>query len=489
MKINKNITAVVLTSALGIMVWGCSKSGNGSSGGEVTPTPQPVVTPVKTDVAMWLTHPDGAYYFKKQNVALLFNTNSNTNATIEVDTTQAYQTIDGFGYTLTGGSATLINSLPSAQKDTLIKELFATDASNIGVSYIRISLGASDLSAEPFTYDDLPAGQATDMDLQKFSIDRERVDLIPILKKILAINPAIKILACPWSAPTWMKTNNSFKNGNLKPEYYDVYARYFIKYIQAMKAEGITIDAVTPQNEPLNPYNNPSLVMQAVDQSAFIKGYLGPQFKAAGINTKIIVYDHNADVPEYPITILNDPAANQYVDGSAFHLYAGSISALSTVHDAYPNKNIYFTEQWVGGPGNFTGDLNWHINNLIIGATRNWSRNVLEWNLAADPNYRPYTNGGCSTCLGALTIGGSTVTRNVPYYIIAHASKFVRPGARRIGSNMVANLPNVAFKTADGKKVLIVLNSSNAQQSFNIKFNGKTTTATLGNNAVATFIW
>ncbi|MDB4925064.1 glycoside hydrolase family 30 beta sandwich domain-containing protein [Mucilaginibacter sp.] len=462
------------------------------NGGQSTGTPViPVipVTTVKTDVTMWLTQSDQSALLQKQNIGLIFNTTTNQNATITVDTAKTYQTIDGFGYTLTGGSASLINALPSAQKDDLLKELFLTDTTHIGVSYLRISLGASDLSAAPFTYDDLPAGQTADPTLQYFSIAQEMTDLVPILKKIIALNPTIKIFACPWSAPTWMKTNNSFKGGSLSTAYYDAYAKYFIKYIQAMKAQGITIDAVTPQNEPLNPYNNPSLVMQAGEQAAFIGGYLGPQFKAAGITTKIIAYDHNTDRPDYPIAVLGDATANQYVDGSAFHLYAGNISTLTAVHNAYPDKNVYFTEQWVGAPSNFGGDLSWHVNNLIIGATRNWSRNVLEWNLAADANYGPHTTGGCSTCLGALTIASTAVTRNVAYYIIAHASKFVRPGSVRIDSNVPDNLTNVAFKTPDGKKVLIVLNTSAGLQTFNIKFNNKILTATLAGGAVATFVW
>lgn len=453
-------------------------------------SPAPVVSPpapVKTDVAFWLTEPDQSVLFKKQNVSLLFTNTPSVYPTIEVDTSRVYQTIDGFGYTLTGGSATLINSLPAAEKDALLKELFATDSTHIGVSYLRISIGASDLSDATFTYNDIPAG-LTDMNLEQFSIKIENKDLIPILQKIIAINPAIKILGSPWSAPLWMKTVNSFKGGSLKQEYFGVYAKYFVKYIQAMKAEGITIDAITPQNEPLHGGNNPSMVMQASDQAKFIKNNLGPAFKAANINTKIIVYDHNADRPDYPIEILADADASQYVDGSAFHLYGGSINALSQVHNAYPDKHVYFTEQWVGGPGNFGGDLQWHIENLIVGASRNWSRNVLEWNLAADPNYRPYTPGGCTNCLGALTIG-ATVTRNVSYYIIAHASKFVRPGSIRIDSNTPSNLVNVAFKTPNGKKILIVLNKATSAQSFNISFNGKITTSSLNNGAVGTYIW
>ncbi|RYF79493.1 MAG: glucosylceramidase, partial [Chitinophagaceae bacterium] len=291
------------------------------------------------------------------------------------------------------------------------------------------------------------------------------------------------------SAPVWMKTNKSFVGGNLKAEYYTTYSNYLVKYINAMKAEGITIDAITPQNEPLHGGNNPSMVMQAADQATFIRDHLGPAFKAANLATKIIVYDHNADRTDYPITILNDVQAKSFVDGSAFHLYAGNINALSTVHNAHPDKAIYFTEQWVGGPGSFSGDLKWHVENLIIGAPRNWSRNVLEWNLAADANYRPYTNGGCSTCLGALTINGSTVTRNVAYYIIAHASKFVRPGSVRIASSVLSNLPNVAFKNPDGRKVLIVLNNSAVAIPFNIKFNAKTVTTQLNAGSVGTFVW
>lgn len=448
-----------------------------------------VTTPVKTDVAMWLTQPDQSALFQKQNLGLLFGTNSNSNPTIAIDTAKAYQTIDGFGYTLTGGSATLINALPAAQEDALLQELFATDSNKIGVSYLRLSLGASDMSATAFTYDELPSGQTADNDLKYFSIEQEKADLIPILKKIIAINPTIKILSCPWTAPTWMKTNNSFRGGSLKTDCYDAYARYFVKYIQAMKAEGITIDAITPQNEPLNPNNTPALVMQPNEQLAFVKNSLGPQFKSAGINTKIILYDHNLDRTDYPMTILADPAASAYVDGSAFHLYAGDIASMSTVHDAYPNKNLYFTEQWVGAPGDFASNLSWHVKNLIIGATRNWSRNVLEWNLAADAAYRPHTDGGCTSCLGALTVGPNTVSRNVAYYIIAHASKFVRPGSARIDSNVPDNLSNVAFKTADGKKVLIVLNTASAPQTFNIKFNNKVVTTSLNAGSVATYVW
>jgi len=476
-KKNKFFPLIFILSGLSLIAACSSKTVSDS-----LPPTQPV-TPVISDIAVWLTMPDKSSLFQKQNVTLNFSSTINSNTTINIDTTQVFQTIDGFGFALTGGSATLINSLSATQKDVLLKELFQTDSTNIGISYLRINIGASDLVPEPYTYDD----GAIDVNLQNFSIDKEKIDLIPILQKILAINPNIKILATSFTAPKWMKNNSSYVGGSLITAYYDVFANYFVKYIQTMKAQGIKIDALTVQNEPLNPYNNPSMVMQANEQTNFIKNNLGPNFQSAGIKTKIVCFDHNPDHESYPDSVLRDPAANAYVDGSAFHLYAGSISALSILHTAFPSKSIYFTEQYSGYPSNFATDIQWAFSNLIIGATRNWSKNVLEWNLASDPNLGPHTNGGCTNCLGAVTIG-TTISRNVSYYIIAHASKFVRPGAVRIASDDSSILPNVAFKNTDGSKVLIVLNNTVAYQTFNIKFNNKMVTTTLAGGAVATYV-
>jgi len=440
-------------------------------------------------VSWWLTTGDKTSLLAQQENILFENVVVN-DADKMVDTTKQFQTIDGFGYALTGGSAMLMNTkLNAAQRSDLLKELFLTDGKGIGISYLRVSIGASDLDELVFSYDDLPNGN-TDPKLNNFTLSYDTLHLIPVLKEILALNPTIKIMGSPWSPPVWMKDNNLSKGGSLKPEYYEVYANYLVKYIQAMAAEGIKIDAITLQNEPENPKNTPSLVMTAEEQALFVKRHLGPAFKTNNIQTKIIVFDHNCDHPEYPIAILNDSKAKQYIDGSAFHMYLGEIDALSKVHDAHPDKNIYFTEQWTSGKGEFGGDLKWHTKNLIIGATRNWSRNVLEWNLAADPNFEPHTgDGGCDSCQGALTIGEGSVTRNVSYYIIAHASKFVPSGSVRIASTLVDGLPNVAFMTPDGKKVLIVLNETDKPQSFVIEFKGRNATATLPKDAVGTFVW
>jgi len=441
-----------------------------------------------TDVSFWLTKGDESVLLQKQNINLVFGTNANNDSTITVDTTQTFQSIDGFGYALTGASAYLINHLSTATRDALLRELFGNDSTSISISYLRISIGSSDLDTVVFSYDDMPAGQ-TDAGLQHFILAPDKPNLIPLLKEILAINPNIKILGSPWSPPAWMKDNNKTVGGSLLPKYYNVYANYFVKYIQEMKAQGITIDAITPQNEPLNPDNNPSLYMPATQQDSFIRYSLGPAFRAANLTTKILLYDHNCDHPEYPTSILDDAATREFVDGSAFHLYNGDISALTTVHNAYPSKNLYFTEQYTASNSIFKNEIKWHLRNVIIGSMRNWSRNALEWNLANDTAFAMHTPGGCTTCKGALTINGNDVARNVSYYIIAHASKFVPAGSVRVGSNIASNLYNVAFKTPGGKKVLIVENDGNSTETFNISFNGKWITTSLSEGAVGTYIW
>lgn len=457
----------------------CNKNGNGDGS-------NPPAATVNYNAEVWLTTGNRSALFQKQASKLAFSNASNSFPVIDVDSTETFQTIDGFGYTLTGSSAYLIQKMQLTERSNLLKDLFSSDG--IGISYLRLSMGASDLSPFVFTYNDLSAG-ATDTELTKFSLSKDLDDLVPLLKQILAINPSIKILATPWTAPTWMKTNGNSIGGSLKTEYYGVYAKYFVKYIEAMKANGINIYAVTIQNEPEHGGNNPSMLMTAAEQADFIKTALGPAFKAAAISTKIVTWDHNCDNPGYPIAILNDAVARQYIDGSAFHLYAGDISSLTKVHNAHPDKNVYFTEQWTSANGDFASDLKWHVKNVIIGSMRNWSKVALEWNLANDPYFGPHTEGGCTQCKGAITINNSVYSPNVAYYIIAHASKWVIPGSQRISSTAHSIVPNVAFKRPDGKKVLIVLNDSNNPFSFNIRFKNTWATANLPAGAVGTYIW
>ena len=466
-------------------------------------------------VESWITTPDRTMLLQKQHDSIFFSPgNRPTNAPIVIDDRQVFQEIDGFGFAITGGSAEHLVKMSAPARRKLLQELFAFNAA--GISYLRLSIGASDLNSFVFSYNDLPEGQ-TDVELKKFSLAQDLKDVVPVMKEILAINPKIKILGSPWSAPTWMKTNNNVRGGALKKEYYGAYALYFVKYVQAMKQQGITIDAVTVQNEPLNSRNTPSMQWYYEEQGEFIKNYLGPAFEKAGIRTKIILFDHNADRADYPLALLSDPAVSKYADGSGFHHYGGDIGALNTLHIARPDKNIYFTEQMVIERGGDNGTLNIAapVKRLLIGTARNWSRNLILWNLAADPNNDPHTdNGGCSMCQGGITIAGDSVQRNVAFYTVAHAAAFVPAGSVRIASTFTGDktvsltedeerpgikrltvientavLPNVAFRTPDGNIVIVVANDSYGTGTFSIQYNGAIANLRLPPGAVGTYVF
>jgi glucosylceramidase len=436
----------------------------------------------------WLTKGDQSVLFEKQKQIIFYNNIVNNYSSIEIDTNSTYQKLDGFGYTLTGGSAALIHKMNEIQKNALLQELFSCDNNRLCISYLRISLGASDLDEEVFSYDDIDVN-GDDMDLSEFSLSRDTLALLPVLKEILKINPTIMIMATPWSAPLWMKSNKNSVGGELLPKYYDVYSKYMVRYIQEMKKQGISINAVTVQNEPHHGENNPSMLMKATQQNDFVKNNLGPAFKKSGLTTKIVIWDHNCDNPQYPISILNDNETKPFVDGSAFHLYSGNINTLSEVHNAHPDKAIYFTEQWTGSDGTFSGDLLWHLKNVVIGSLRNWSKVVLEWNLANDPAFRPHTPGGCTQCKGAVTIDGSVYKKNVSYYIMAHASSFVPPGSVRISSNEINNIHSVCLLTPSQRKILIAVNDSKQEELFNISFYGKKALVSIPGESVATYVW
>jgi len=449
---------------------------------------EPSLTYAET-LAVWLTCADQTRLFQKQTTGLEFlNDDANGFPLISVDRSQKYQAIEGFGFSLTGGSALLISRLPLTDQRTLLEELFSPAGDGIGISFLRLSIGASDLSECCFSYDDMPDGQS-DFDLAHFDIEAGDREVIPLLQDILSINPDIRIIATAWSAPTWMKTNQSYIGGKLRPDCYAVYAAYLAKYLQAMREKGITLHGITPQNEPLNQKNEPSMIMEALEQADFIKNHLGPALQEAGLGeVELFCWDHNCDVKEYPLTVFADAEARRYLSGSAWHLYGGDISVLSEMHQAYPEMKLYFTEQWVGSDGEFGGDLLWHAKNVLIGSLNNWSRIVLEWNLASDPFCGPHTPGGEARCVGALTLG-EEITRNVAYYVIAHASKFVRPGSVRIYSDAQASLPNAAFLTPAGQIVLIALNDGADPLTFTIQFEGKNALATLPARSVATYVW
>ncbi len=453
------------------------------------------VTPVaqaQAHVQVWLTDSDRSQLVARQSPEPAIQASDAQPKTITVDDRQVLQTVDGFGFAMTGGSAQLLHHMDPAQRHRVLQGIFGRGPDEAGVSYLRVSIGSSDMNDHVFTYDEVPAGQ-TDSALAHFTLREDEADLIPVLKEVLQIAPGMQILASPWSAPSWMKTNGAPKGGSLRPEFYPVYAAYLVRYLQAMQRESVPIAAITMQNEPLNANNTPSLLMQPEEQEAFLRDSFGPALRAAGLKTRVVLYDHNCDRPDYPLTILKDPRAREFADGSGFHLYGGEITAMSQVHDAFPEKNLYFTEQMVvelSRDGKLM-PVAYPVSRIVIGAMRNWSRTVLLWNLAADPQFGPHTsNGGCPMCQGAITVDGNNVTRNIAFFAIEHASRFVPPGSVRLGSTEPdPQLANVAWRTPQGRHVLLVTNTGAEARNFTVGFASGQFSAALQPGSVGTFVW
>lgn len=431
----------------------------------------------------------------EERPALTFTPGNGTHSTkINVDPTTRYQVMDGFGAALTDSSAWLIqNELNAAQRADLLDQLFSRTGDGIGLNMIRIPMGASDFALSPYTYNDLSSGQ-TDPTLSQFSIAPDLLDIVPTLQAIDSRNADLRLIGSPWSPPAWMKTSGTLFGGSFNTSWYATYAQYFVKFVQSYQALGLPIHAVTPQNEPLNDSSGlPSMSMPTFVQSAFVGDHLGPAFVSAGLDTKVWVYDHNWDEWNYPLVVMNDPEVNTYAHGAAFHGYAGDVSNQSLLHDFRPDIEIHFTEITGGDwATNWADNLVWSMRNIIIGAPRHWAQSVLMWNIALDQNDGPFIPGGCENCRGVVTIdttdGG--VTYEVEYYALAHASRFVLPGAQRIASDSISEvLETVAYRNPDCSEVLIALNPSGSSRWFDLVRNGEYVSLRLTGRSVATLVW
>lgn len=480
------LSLLLMVTLLGSSFQGCDKND--------TPEPVDQDTIKGAKASVWLTRGDKAALLSQQGDLAIKPVPYANWPIINIDSSIHYQSMEGFGAALTGSSAYLLHKkLNTASRLAALENLFDT-ASGIGISYLRLTMGASDFSLSDFTYNDIPAG-TTDLNLDNFSLSQDLQDVVPVLQEIIKISPGIKLMGTPWSPPAWMKTNGNLKGGKLKTDCYPVYASYFVKYIKAMKDKGITISSVTPQNEPLfSTAGYPCMEMQATEQADFIKNNLGPAFASNGLQTKIIIYDHNWDNTNYAISILNDADARQYIAGSAFHAYAGDVSAMGIVHNAHPDKDLYFTEISGGAwATEFASNLVWNVQNIFIGTAKNWSRSALLWNLALDQSYGPQ-NGGCNNCRGVITVNSATgeITRNEEYYAIAHFSKFVRPGAVRIASQVPPTLNTivaVSFLNPDGSKVLVACNIGGEAITFALTQGKNNLAYTVPQRSVATITW
>lgn len=470
-----------------LLVSGCAACSSSENGGEES-QPTPPVVEQTSDVEAYVTSENLAYRFTK--IDTKFASVSMSPSKIKLDPTETYQDIDGFGAALTGSSCYNLMKMPAEDRARFLKETFDPEE-GMGFSFIRMHIGGSDFSMDEYTCCDKEG-------IEFFEIPQiEREGIFPVLREIMAINPELKIMGSPWSCPRWMKVNpntmkapyNSWTSGRLNPEYYDEYAEYFVKWVQEMEAEGFPIFAITMQNEPLNHGNSMSLYMPWEDQLAFIK-HLGPAFEREGIDTKILLFDHNYNYDNksgqerYPLHIFADAEASKYADGSAWHSYGGHVSELDYINKMAPDKSIYFTEASIGtwiGDGTWNGVLKSCIlndfeHNFLGVLSRNGS-GVIMWNLMLDQDRKPYRPGGCSTCFGAVQINNGTYSYesleySSHYYDIAHCSKVVKAGAKRIKSSgyTADGLTYEAFLNPDGSYAVLALNRSG--KDISVAFQG-----------------
>jgi glucosylceramidase len=441
------------------------------------------------DAQLWVTTADGRELLQHVPDAQLRPAASDALPTLTLQPDKRFQTIDGFGAALTDASALLIEKMRPAARTRLLRELFGHQPGELGLDTLRVTIGASDFSTSHYTYDDPPDGKP-DPALRYFSIAPARVAVIPVLKQIRAINPGVHIFASPWSAPAWMKTSGKLIGGTLRPEYMPAFADYLRRYAAAMAQAGVRIDALTVQNEPnFEPDSYPGMRLDAAQRATLIGKYLGPLLTKRGPKLDLYDWDHNWDHPESPIAVLNDPVARRYVTGIAWHCYGGDVDAQTPVHDAYPDKTAYITEcsggDWVKG---WAATLK-QMGHLVIGGTANWARGVVLWNLALDPDHGPH-DGGCSDCRGVVTIDPSgEIQRNVEYYALGHASRFIRRGTVRMGvGGTVPDVEAVAFRNADGTKVAILLNDAAEERRFIVADEEGTMPITLAPGELATLV-
>nr|WSX76817.1 discoidin domain-containing protein [Streptomyces sp. NBC_00899] len=467
---------------------------------------------------VWLTTADDSAQLQPQ-ASVAFHAGGSDLTTITVDPNQTFQRMDGFGGAMTDSSAAVLSSLPAAARDAAMRKLF-DPRQGIGVSFLRQPVGSSDFTAAAahYTYDDMPAGQ-TDFGLKNFSVAHDQAQILPLLRQARQLNPQLTVMATPWSPPAWMKDSDSLVGGHLRddPAVYQAYARYLVKFVQAYAAAGVPVDYLTVQNEPQNraPNAYPGTDLDVRQEVAVIEA-LGPLLREASPRTKILAYDHNwtthpGDIAtaeklgedpqtDYPYEVLDSSAA-RWIAGTAYHCYSGDPSAQTALHDAHPDKGIWFTE-CSGSHGAtdtpaqiFRGTLTWHARTITVGTTRNWAKSVADWNLALDPAGGPH-NGGCDTCSALLTVApDGTVTTNAEYSTIGHLSKFVKPGAVRIGSTNYGTtgwngqLTDVAFRNPDGSTALVVHNENDNPRSFTVAVGGESFDYTLPGGALATFTW
>jgi len=469
-----------------------------------SPTPA-LMADVPVNVWMTTAASDGLTVIKglepQANVTFVTDV-PNGNQFIQVDENVTYQSMEGFGASMTDSAGWLLNSsglLTQTARNTVMTKLF-DPVNGIGVSFLRNPMGASDIARTLYTYDD-NAADASNSSLPNFSIAHDLVDVAPLTAQAKTLNPNLKVMGTPWSPPAWMKSNNSLIRGSLLSQYYPHFATYFVKYIQAYAAQGIPINYISMQNEPNCCTTHPAMAypgmdMTSTDAITILKNYLLPALASNNLTTKVLLHDFNWGDSAWVEPLLQDSTIrnSSQVAGVAWHGYwpvnPSDYAEQTTIHDAYPPQQTFFTER--SGGTWITNQIKQDFEDMV-GVTRNWSKNFVKWSLALDQNHGPHYNG-CGTCTALVTIhNGDAVSGQVDYtieyYTMGHLSKFVIPGAVRIDSTDNTSVWNVAFKNSDGSKVLIAFNDTTASQTFKVLWGGQSFNYTLPSYAGVTFTW
>ncbi len=411
---------------------------------------------------------------------------------VRVDHVRRYQTITGFGAALTDASTMLVEALPAARRDSLWRALFARGDGGTGLSVLRVPIGASDFSVRHYSYDDVPPGE-TDSTLAHFSTAAEPAARMPLLRAAKALNPDLRVVLAPWSAPAWMKTSGSLIGGTLKDDQLAAYARYLVETVLAYRAAGVPVAALSVQNEPaFTPPDYPGMRLTAAQRAALVAQHLGPALARAASGVQLLEWDHNWDQPGEPLAVLQDPAARRWIAGVAWHCYAGDVTAQDSVHRAFPRVATWFTE-CAGGrwAPEFAGNLRWNVATLVVGALRHWATAVVWWNLALDADGGPHL-GGCGNCRGVLAVDTLTgiVTPNVEYDVLAHASRVLRPGSVRVASDdRPGGIRSVAVVHADGGRGIVLLNEGTTEVIVALREGSRTWRLVLPAGAVVSAMW
>jgi len=394
---------------------------------------------------------------------------------IALDPSATKQEILGFGGALTDATCYVISQMPESDRNDLMHDLFAPG--EMALNVCRTTIGASDYSRSLYSYDESPE---PDPEMKKFSIDHDKEYILPVLREARKANPELFLFSSPWSPPGWMKPNGSMLGGGMRKLSFPPYARYFMKFLESYKAEGVAIDAVTVQNEVDAEQDGrmPACLWAQEEEMDFVKLHLGPALRQAGMPTKIWVIDHNYNLWGRAIGELGDPAVYDFVDGIAWHGYVGEPSAMTRVHNAFPAKHAYWTE---GGPDITAPDYQtdyakWA--DTFNGILRNWARCITSWNVVLDEKGKP--NIGPFPCGGVVTVENGThkITRSGQYWAFAHYSKHVRRGAKVFATNGVGQgeaggtaekgtavgVSHVGFRNPDGSYVVVLANRGAEKQ-------------------------